>query len=222
MADDAYDGATKSWLESGESATCSFTLGYVEDAENYEIALADMGITDVGYISFDLAVSNPDSDSWNDYLFIKPVHIKTSIYESYTQNPPDYEGKLIFDENGIRIYSWLSTWRHCAAITTQIWVSRFLYRKTIRVKPFGRKYSIARISVKAPSNGCTARAGVRMIIYSGEAALRVLNWYYLISMIIRVSTAIEGAECSFVFQSGLILTRRRYVLGETPTYMNFN
>lgn len=102
--DAAYEGATKSWFEPGEAATCAFTVGYIEDTTDYNIPLADMGITDVANISFDLALTDPDSDEWDNFIVIKPVSINTSIAENYTQSKPDAEDKVIYDENGIRIF----------------------------------------------------------------------------------------------------------------------
>jgi hypothetical protein len=104
MSDDAaYEGATKSWFEPGEAATCAFTVGYIEDPSGYAIPLADMGITDIANISFDLALTNPDSDEWDNFIVIKPVSINTNIGESYTQSKPGAEDKVIYDDNGIRI-----------------------------------------------------------------------------------------------------------------------
>jgi hypothetical protein len=233
MTDDAYEGATKSWLESGESATCSFTLGYVEDAENYEIALADMGITDVGYVNFDLAISNPDSDSWNDYLFIKPVQIKTSIYESYTQNPPAYEGKLIFDENGIRIYCLgLSDLDGTAPAeyNSKFWSSVDFYIENNTGETVWAEVAIERITVNGTV--CEWMYGASWLspydyIRSGEAAFTRFKLYYLhFDDHIDVSTGtLKELKCSFVFTSEdyIPYSSNDVVLVQTPELtMNFN
>lgn len=207
MTDDAYEGATKSWFESGESGTCSFTLAYVEDAENYEIALADMGITDVGYINFDLAISNPDSDSWNDYLFIKPVQIKTDIYESHTQNRPDYADKIIFDENGIRIYCLGLSDLDGKAPTEynyKFWSSVDFYIENNTGETVWVEVSEDVITVNGTV--CEWMYGAGWLspydyIRSGEAAFTRFKLYYLhFDDYIDVSTGtLKELKCSFVF-----------------------
>lgn len=86
-----------------------FVLGYIEDASNYNTTLADIGITDVASIDFEIVVTDPNEQDQigitkQDHIIAtQAVSLKTNLASSYTQTKPNPEGKEIYNENGVRI-----------------------------------------------------------------------------------------------------------------------
>lgn len=84
-----------------------FILGYINDASGLYKSFADLGITDVSNISFDIVMTELDSFDINspgkDALAIVPVSLQTNIADKYKQEKPNPEGQVIYDQDNIKI-----------------------------------------------------------------------------------------------------------------------